>query len=133
MDLSFRTSVRSLRRFPVLYGLAWALFTAVIGTLTVSLWAHFHALSNGAITVAAYIIHCLAVLAGAVCASRASSERGWYYGGLTGFVYALLMVCIGLVVYNTFSVDSGGLFRILLMAVIGAFGGIIGVNTSTDG
>lgn len=40
------------------------------------------------------------------------------------------MILIGVIVYNTFSMDPSGLFRVLVMALIGAFGGIIGVNTA---
>lgn len=129
MDTSLRSTVHALRRFPILYGVAWALFFAVIGTLLVSFWAHFGTLTDSNMRVAAYVVHCIAILIGAVSGSRAAEERGWYYGGIIGIVYALIMICIGVVVYNTFSMDAGGLFRVLLMALIGAFGGIIGVNT----
>lgn len=121
-----------LRRFPVFYGITWALFIAVIGTLIVSFWAHFRALSDNHIVMLAYVIHCVAVLFGSVSASRAATERGWYYGGLTGLIYALIMVGIGVAIYNTFSMDASGLFRVLLMVLIGAFGGIIGVNTARE-
>ncbi|MCL6636833.1 MAG: TIGR04086 family membrane protein [Alicyclobacillus sp.] len=129
MGLSMRDSLRSLRRFPLLYGVTWALFWAAVGTLLVSLWAHFASASDAHLRAAAYVIHCAAVLAGSFCSSRAAGERGWYYGGLTGLVYALAMMAIGAVVYDTFSFDPGGLFRTLVMACIGAFGGILGVNT----
>ncbi|MCL6548919.1 MAG: TIGR04086 family membrane protein [Alicyclobacillus sp.] len=124
--------MRTLRRFPILYGLGWALFVAAVCTLLVSVAAHFIALGDRKLVVAAYVIHCAAVLIGALAASRAAAERGWYYGGLTGLIYAVLMVCLGLVIDNTFSIDAGGLFRVLLMAVIGAFGGMIGVGTKGD-
>lgn len=132
MDLSLRGTMHHLRRLPVLYGITWALFIAVLGTLLVSFWAHFRALSDNSIVVLAYLTHCISVLFGSVSASRAGKERGWYYGGLTGLIYALIMVGIGVVIYNTFSMDASGLFRVLLMVLIGAFGGIIGVNTSRD-
>lgn len=122
----------SLRRFPILFGLAWAMFIAVIGTLLVSFWAHYGAASDNQVLIAAYVVHCLAVVIGAFRSSRAALERGWYYGGICGLLYAVVMVVIGLLVYNTFSVDTGGIFRVFLMAVIGAFSGIIGVNTAKD-
>ncbi|WDL96184.1 TIGR04086 family membrane protein [Alicyclobacillus sp. ALC3] len=128
MESSMRSSPRALRRFPILYGLVWALFYAVIGVLAVSLWVHVHPLATSTITTLAYIIHCASVLFGSIAASRAAGERGWYSGGMVGLLYALLMLGIGLVVYSTFSWDATGLFHVLLMALIGAFGGIIGVN-----
>lgn len=132
MASSLRGGARALRRFPVLYGLAWALFYAVIGVLVVTLWAHVWPLSTRQLSTAAYIVHCIAVLLGSIAGSRAAGERGWYYGGVIGLIYALVMMCIGFVVYSTFSFDAGGLLRILLMALIGAFGGMIGVNTGSS-
>ncbi|GMA59838.1 TIGR04086 family membrane protein [Alicyclobacillus fastidiosus] len=122
----------ALRRYPVLYGCFWALLLAAIGIILVFLLAQFGNLQARGITAAAYIIHCIAVFFGSLAASRAARSRGWFYGGLTGLLYALLMVAIGLFVYNTFTVDPSGLFRVFLMAVIGAFGGMIGMATTGD-
>ncbi len=121
--------MRKLRKLPILYGTAWALFFAVIGILITFLWAHYGSATNSQLAIAAYLIHCLAVLFGSIAASRCKEEKGWYYGGLTGIFYAVIMVVIGLIAYNTLSMDPAGLFRILLMALIGAFGGILGINT----
>lgn len=132
MDMTVRGTMHSLRRFPILYGVAWGLFIAVVLTLIISFWAHFGNLTDSHIAIAAYMVHCFAVLFGSVSGSRAARERGWYYGGVIGIIYALIMICIGVLAWNTFAMNAGGLFRVLLMALIGAFGGIIGVNTGRD-
>ncbi|WAH38428.1 TIGR04086 family membrane protein [Alicyclobacillus dauci] len=122
----------ALRRFPILYGCFWSLLLAAIGIVIVFLLAQYGNLQPRGITAAAYIIHCTAVFFGSISASRCVDSRGWFYGGLTGLLYALLMVAIGIFVYNTFTIDGSGLFRVLLMAVIGAFGGMIGMSTRRD-
>lgn len=132
MDMSIRGTLGVLRRFPTLYGVTWGLFLAVIGILAVAFWAHFSDPSNGQMVASAYVIHCIAIFFGGILGSRAAAERGWYYGGMVGLLYAVIMVCIGLIVYDTFAIDANGLFRILLMSLIGSFGGIIGVNTVSD-
>jgi putative membrane protein (TIGR04086 family) len=123
---------RSLRRFPILYGMIWSLAIAVIFTLITALWMHVHPLADHTVVTTAYTIHCAAVLIGAFAASRAARERGWYYGGLTGLIYALLVLCLDVLLYHSLAVGADGWFRVLLMAVIGAFAGIIGVNTIRD-
>lgn len=122
----------ALRRFPILYGCYWALLLAAIGIVIVFLLAQYGNLQPRGITAAAYIIHCAAVFFGSIAASRQCDARGWFYGGVTGLLYALIMVAIGLFVYNTFTFDGSGLFRVLLMAVIGAFGGMIGMAVRRD-
>ncbi|MCL6454437.1 MAG: TIGR04086 family membrane protein [Alicyclobacillus sp.] len=130
---SSNTGIRaSLRRWPVLYGLIWAVVWALVGAVVVALWSQFGTLSSQRLAIAAYIVHCLAVVFGAVAASRCVSERGWYFGGFTGLVYALLMVVLSLLAYNAFSFDAAGLFRVLIMTLIGAFGGVIGMGLRRD-
>lgn len=132
MSSAVRGAMSVVKRVPVLYGLTYALFWAVLGAIVMTLWAHFGNLSNSGLVVGAYIVHCIAVLIGAIAGSRAASERGWYYGGLVGLIYALIMVALSLLVYSSFSFDASGLFRVLIMALIGAFGGILGVATQSD-
>lgn len=121
-----------LRRFPILYGCFWAILLAAIGIFIVFLLAQYGSLQARGITTAAYIIHCIAVFFGSLAAGKCVESRGWYYGGLTGLLYALLMVAIGLFVYNTFTFDASGMFRVLLMALIGACGGMVGIATRRD-
>ncbi|SIT07132.1 TIGR04086 family membrane protein [Alicyclobacillus vulcanalis] len=115
-----------LRAIPVVYGIVWSLCIALCGTLVVFLMAHYGEWSPERITTAAYVVHCIAVMWGAIAAARQAQGHGWFHGGATGLIYAILMVAIGLVVDNTFTFDASGLFRILLMSVIGAFGGVMG-------
>ncbi|WP_146824282.1 TIGR04086 family membrane protein [Alicyclobacillus suci] len=122
----------AIRRYPVLYGCFWALMLAAIGIVIVFLIAQLGDLQPRGITAAAYIIHCIAVFFGSLAASRSAQSRGWLYGSLTGLLYALLMIAIGLFVYNTFTIDPSGLFRVFLMAAIGAFGGMIAMATKGD-
>jgi putative membrane protein (TIGR04086 family) len=129
MDTSENT--RYLRQFPVLYGTTMALLWAVCSTIILFLWMHFGHISDSVVTIITYIIHCTATFFGGFKASRCVSERGWYYGGLTGLLYAAFMIFVGLVVYNTFSMDAGGGFRSVLMVLVGAFAGIIGINSNS--
>lgn len=125
-------SERPPQSYPILRGSFISFLLAAIGTLIVFLFAQYGSLAASGITIAAYFIHCTAVFFGSLSASRNAKERGWFYGGLTGLLYALCMVAIGLFVYNTFTIDASGLFRVLLMGLIGAFGGIIGMSVERN-
>jgi len=120
--------VAQMRRFPVLYGLAWALFWAVVGTIAVGIWANYDNLHPTAVIVSVYVVHGVAIVTGGITASRHAGTRGWFYGGITGLVYSLLMVVIGFIVYNTFVLDAPGILRICILTLVGAFSGVIGVN-----
>ncbi|QQE77457.1 TIGR04086 family membrane protein [Alicyclobacillus sp. SO9] len=122
--------MNTIRRWPLLYGLAWSLFYAVIGTIFIGIWAHYSNLYPSTVIVSIYVVHGIAIFIGSLTASRHSGVRGWFYGGITALMYCAVMVVIGFVVYNTFMLDAPGLLRICILTLVGAFSGMIGVNTS---
>lgn len=124
--------INTIRRLPLLYGLAWSLFYAVTGTIFVGIWAHYSILSANAVIVSIYVVHGVAIFIGSFTASRHAGVRGWFYGGVTALMYSVIMVVLGFVVYNTFMLDAPGLLRICILTLVGAFSGMIGVNLSRD-
>lgn len=78
-----------------------------------------------------YLVHIIALFIGGWTAGRRSGRKGWYYGGLTGFCYAMLVLVIGFL-----AMDAGiTLQKLILVAAAcacGALGGIFGVNMSRN-
>lgn len=72
-------------------------------------------------TVLAIIISGMAVSAGA-------RSRGWLNGGIGGFVYMLLLLVLGVIFSDGAVFDMKDVFALLLGFVLGAVGGIIGIN-----
>ncbi len=73
-------------------------------------------------------IRILSIAIGGVFASRASRKKGWLKGGLTGLLYIIWSFIIsglfdGKYIFNTLLLSD-----LLLGAVVGAVGGIIGIN-----
>jgi putative membrane protein (TIGR04086 family) len=130
IDTARRGAWANFRRFPLLYGLATALFWALLGTLCIGVYAHTAMPTDRTMVIAKYTIHCIAIFFGSLSASRSAGRRGWYYGGATALMYSFLMLCIGMVAYDTFSFDAAGWLRALVLTAVGAFCGVIGVNTT---
>ncbi|GJM75106.1 hypothetical protein HMSSN036_73220 [Paenibacillus macerans] len=64
---------------------------------------------------------------GGIVSGKRAKQRGWYQGGLTGLLYVVLLLLISFLALDT----SLTLRDCILLApglVIGAFGGMIGVN-----
>ncbi len=121
-----------MQRFPILYGLAWALLWSIVGILGVALWTHLTVMTPVKVVTGAYVVHCVSAILGGFVASRAAGKRGWFQGGMVGLLYALVMLLLSLVVYNAFPTDASGLFRVLLLTLMGAFAGVLGVNARGD-
>ncbi|MDF2925103.1 MAG: family rane protein [Paenibacillaceae bacterium] len=113
---------------PMLSGLIYAFFTMIIGALAASIIMTLGNQGEEVLPVYAYMIHGIAALAGSFASGRKSGSKGWYHGGLLGVLYSIIVMIIGFL-----SFDKGLDWSILTFAagafVIGAIGGILGVNT----
>jgi putative membrane protein (TIGR04086 family) len=118
----------SFRGTPVLYGLIASFITAFVCILVTTLvigWTSVNEASLGTIT---YVLNMLSVLVGSILAARQAGSKGWYYGGLTGLLYALLITLLGLLAVQGPSFTLNHLLQDIIMALVGGFGGMIGVN-----
>ena len=116
------------RGTPVLYGIVAALVTAFILILLTTFvmgWTMIPEANLGKIT---YVMNMIAALVGSMMAARSAGQRGWYYGGLTGLAYAVLVTLLGLLMVRGPLFNLNSLFNTILLGLIGGFGGMIGVN-----
>lgn len=113
---------------PVLHGLIYAFAVALAAILLTAMLVSWTSISEGKLPVITYLINLAAVVTGSFTAARRSGEKGWYYGGLTGLFYAVLITILGLVtVAASFTLHN--LVQIAILSAIGGLGGMIGVNT----
>ncbi|NMA95466.1 MAG: TIGR04086 family membrane protein [Clostridiales bacterium] len=61
-------------------------------------------------------------------AARSSKSKGWLKGALTGITYMLWAYIISLLFGNKISLDSIAISDIGMGFIVGAIGGIIGIN-----
>ncbi|GGG83542.1 TIGR04086 family membrane protein [Paenibacillus radicis (ex Gao et al. 2016)] len=113
---------------PVLAGILFAILWLAAGALLLSLLLHFGNMKENSLPAFSMGVHGLSSLAGGFVSGRRSGKRGWYYGGVLGVLYGLLILIIGFLAANAdLSWHSGLLLVVAFLA--GAFGGMIGVNT----
>lgn len=112
---------------PTLSGLWYAFLWMMIGALILSLLLQGEMLEEPELALYTYLVHGIAVLFGGIVSGKRAKQRGWYQGGLTGLLYVVLLLLISFLALDT----SLTLRDCILLApglVIGAFGGMIGVN-----
>jgi putative membrane protein (TIGR04086 family) len=112
---------------PVLYGLIASLLTALLCIFVAASIVAWTPVSELQLPYITYTINVVAVLVGALLAARRGGQRGWYYGGLTGGIYALMIHGIGLLFLGS-ALSAAMIVQVIVLALIGAFGGMIGVN-----
>lgn len=113
---------------PMLTGLIYAFVSMALAALLASVILSAGNQGEEVLPVYAYIIHSVSTFIGSFASGRKSGSKGWYHGGLLGLFYSVIVLIIGFL-----SFDKGLDWSILLFAagafVIGALGGIFGVNT----
>ncbi len=70
----------------------------------------------------------LSVLISGMAVSAGARSRGWLNGGIGGFVYMLVLVVLGVVFSAGAAFDKSDFALLIFGFVIGAVGGIIGIN-----
>lgn len=112
---------------PLPAGLLNAFAVMILSTLLVSLLLVFTSMREQELSLYVYFIHGISLLCAGLTAGRRSGFKGWYFGGITGVCYALLIVLVSFLGFDAgWNVHTGILA--LMSFVIGAIGGMIGVN-----
>ncbi|MCG7410347.1 TIGR04086 family membrane protein [Paenibacillus sp. ACRRX] len=113
---------------PIFAGICYGFVWLALGALTLSVLLAASSASEDNMKSYTYIIHGFALLVAGWTAGRRSGKKGWYYGGITGLLYLLIVLIIGFLAMDV-SFNWNKLLYILLSFGVAALGGIAGVNT----
>jgi len=127
LNLNQVTSGTKNASSPVLTGLIYAFVMVMVSSVLFALLLYFTSLSDANLPLISYIVTAVSLLTGGFQAGRRSGSKGWYYGGLTGLIYGILLAIIGFLSLDT-TFGLRNIALILLSFLFGAFGGIFGVN-----
>lgn len=126
--MEFKNKVRSVSiQSPILAGLFYAFLVMSIAAVITSLILLLTSQNEDALSTYAYIIHSLSLLLGGWIAGKKAEEKGWYYGGLFGLIYSVIVFVIGFLGFDK-GLDWSMLAFLLSAFFLGALGGVVGVN-----
>ncbi|WP_438434428.1 TIGR04086 family membrane protein [Gorillibacterium sp. sgz500922] len=112
---------------PIVRGLIWAFGLMAAGALILSLILAFSGQKESSLPTAAVVIHLIAAILGGGAAGKHSGSKGWYAGGATGLLYALLLYLIGFLGFDR-GFHMSALAAVAVAFAVGAVGGMVGVN-----
>lgn len=105
------------------------LILVLIGSFVVSLIFQFTEVSESKMPIFTYIVNGISLISGGFVTGFKVKERGWLYGGITGILYAIVLMLIAFLAF-----DVAFSMRTLAMMVsafcLASIGGIFGVNFS---
>lgn len=126
MKLNLKTN-GTKNSHPILAGLIYTYTIAIIGALIFTLLLFWTSISDSKLPLISYIITAVSLLAGGYISGKRAGVKGWYYGGMTGIIYGIILVIIVFLAFDT-ELNLRSLVLIVLTFLFGALGGIVGVN-----
>jgi putative membrane protein (TIGR04086 family) len=112
---------------PTVAGLWYGFLWMMIGALILSLLLQGEMVEELELSMYTYLVHAVAVLFAGIVSGKRAKQKGWYQGALTGALYVLILLLISFLALDT-SLGLREWAYILPGFVIGAIGGMIGVN-----
>ena len=113
---------------PLILGVIGAFVASLLCTLVMAGIYTWTTISESTLPYTAYTINAISVLFGAVLSARSAGVKGWYYGGVTALLFSAMLAIVGSLVDLSAAFQLETLVRIAILGLIGAFGGMIGVN-----
>jgi putative membrane protein (TIGR04086 family) len=114
---------------PLFSGLVYAFLTMGIASLIVSFILAFTAQNEDSLSFFVYFIHALSIFIGAYVCGKRTINKGWYHGGILGVIYGLIIIIVGFLSFNH-GLGLQSLVAMFAAFLLGALGGILGVNNS---
>ncbi len=111
-----------LKSIIISYAFTFIVFAVFAAVITYTGFSEAHIDKVVVITTA------LAIIISGMAVSAGARSRGWLNGGLGGVVYMLVLEVLGIVFNEGALYDIGDVLMIALGFVLGAVGGIIGIN-----
>lgn len=88
----------------------------------------FTSISDASMSKVTQTILIISVAISSAYGSKKTRRRGWLFGSVLGLIFAVLLVPFGMAMGQEFSMDIYLIAKLLVSTVVGAIGGIIGVN-----
>lgn len=114
------------------YNLIRGLILAFIITFTLllilALVLRFTQVSESSIPFLNNLVFIISIVLTSALLGRMAKESGWLNGALLGFIYYLVILILNLIIHRSLDLGMLIVFRLLMATILGALGGMIGVN-----
>lgn len=108
-------------------GLCFGLTVIMLALL--ALVVTYMPLSEEIVPTIVLILSILSIILSGMMVAKRVNRKGWLCGSVTGVVYIITLSLIGALIFQSFTLGITFFTMLVIGALSGAFGGIIGVNT----
>lgn len=118
----------SFKSSNILKGLGIALIITFILLFIEALLIKFTSIRESKMVLLNNFVLILSVVISSALLGRHVKERGWLNGAILGFLYYLIIILMNLLFNKPFNFSIFLLFRLGISVILGAIGGMIGIN-----
>lgn len=112
----------------MLKSLAICFVMSFLMILVYALILSFSSVSDASMTKVTQTILIISIAIASAYGGKKARRKGWLFGGGLGLLFAILMIPFSMAFGDQLVVDIYLMAKLVLSAVVGAIGGIIGVN-----
>ena len=113
---------------PIISGLLYAFIVMLAGTLLTSFYLLLSNTGENNLPTFSYLTHIVSLLIGGWITGRKSRAKGWYYGGMLGCLYCIILFLIAFLAYDA-GLNTRSVALLGTCLATSAIGGIFGVNS----
>ncbi len=111
-----------------LLGLALAFIITFILLIFVALLLRFTSIREAHTSLINSIVMTISIVASSAILGKKLKEKGWLNGAVLGFTYYFIIILLNLIFNRPLNMGSLLLLRLLIATLLGAIGGMIGIN-----
>ncbi|WP_027085303.1 TIGR04086 family membrane protein [Cohnella panacarvi] len=115
---------------PVASGLYWSCIWLAIGAVVLSIMLTGSSVNESNMLPWVFGVHGFSSFAGGFASARRAKRKGWYFGIANGLLYTVIILIVSFLATDANWTTSVPIL-LLVTAMTGAFGGMLGVNTAT--
>jgi putative membrane protein (TIGR04086 family) len=114
--------------FWIIKGTIIGYFISLICFLLVGAGLYFTHMSEGIIPTIVIIVYLVSIIVAGFYVARNTQSKGWLNGGIAGVFYIVILIILSYFFLPDFNLSLPLIGKLVLGFIIGAIGGIIGVN-----
>lgn len=114
--------------FWIIKGTIAGYFISLICFLLVGAGLYFTHMSEGIIPTIVIIVYLVSIIVAGFYVARNTQSKGWLNGGIAGVFYIVILIILSYFFLPDFNLSLPLIGKLVLGFIIGAIGGIIGVN-----
>ena len=120
------------RKSNILKGMLLSYFLTIASFCLFSALFYYTTMSDSYMPLIVKVTTIVSTIFGAITSAKNMRNKGWFNGSMIGMLYSLTLLIIHTLFYKNFCLTIKFFKTLSVHTLVGIFGGIVGINSSTS-